>query len=622
MRALFITIIALTVLYGCGSTNVRDRTASEPAADTLAIELVNAGNYAQAAVEYMRLAERYDDSSDVYQLSAASAYIQNRDFDQADAIINQLEPDRSEAGLLAFKNILLARIAMARDQTDLAETLLDFDIPQDATDRLLSDWHATRAEMFEMQNRHLDAAVSRIMLSDYLENSAAIEDNTSRIWDHLGTVTTADITRNANTANEKLRPWIELAAISKSLIARKSDLEKAINNWTAAYPYHPANPLITSRLLTASKSFHTLPGHIALLLPLSGVYESFAERIRDGFLAAWFNHKTYKPEIRVYNTDGVDINEIYQTAVDNGADFIVGPLEKEAVRTLAEMQPVPVRTLALNQTDSRGNLPSANTGQLAALPDLLQFGLPPEDEAREVAKRAILEGHTRVLIITPTDDFGVRVFNAFSEEWTRLGGRILERVNYENRTDDFIAPVKQLLNIDSSEARIALLRQRLGRNINATSRLRNDADFIFMVASNQTAIQIVPHLRFFRADSIPIYAISSIYNGKPNPLADVDLNGVEFVDMPWLINSRTDIRQQITQGWQEKSTISPRYYAFGVDAFRLVPLIGQLALDRNFRYSGETGQLYMSGDGVIHRNLAWARFVDGQPQAIEPGRLR
>ena len=196
---------------------------------------------------------------------------------------------------------------------------------------------------------------------------------------------------------------------------------------------------------------------------------------------------------------------------------------------------------------------------------------------------------------------------------------MLERISIDPRTDDFIMPIKQLLNIDSSEARIATLRQLLGRSISATSRVRNDSDFIFMVASNLTARQIVPHLQFLRATNIPVYTISTVYTGTPNPQVDSDLNGVEFVDMPWLLNSASDIHLQLAQGWQAESTNLPRYYAFGIDAYRLISRIGQLAQDQGSRYSGETGSLYLTRGGIIHRTLAWARFVDGQPRSLVVG---
>jgi len=617
LRALLIVVICLSVLTGCGSGNTRKSAANTAPIDTQAVTLFESGEYEQAAVEYLQLAEGNRESATIYKLSAADAYIHLQKFEQAETIISAIDMNGNDAVLIATRNILLARIALSRHQAARAETLLTLDLPANASIKLLASWHTTRSELYESKTLPVNAAIERIQLGNYLQKTAESQENTNRIWALINSVDLNELTRLKEAKADNLQPWIELAAINKAHIQKKSDLEKALNTWSAAYPNHPAIQLITSKILAAGDNFQMLPAQIALLLPLTGPYESYAEKIRDGFLSAWLNESNYKPAIRIYNTASVNILEVYQKAIEEGADFIVGPLEKEAVKALSELKPIPVRTLALNQIELTDS--GASTSPQIQLPNLIQFGLPPEDEAYEVARRGILEGHTRALIITTADDFGNRVVSAFSNEWTRLGGRMLERISIDPRTDDFIMPIKQLLNIDSSEARIATLRQLLGRSISATSRVRNDSDFIFMVASNLTARQIVPHLQFLRATNIPVYTISTVYTGTPDPQVDSDLNGVEFVDMPWLLNSASDIHLQLAQGWQAESTNLPRYYAFGIDAYRLISRIGQLAQDQGSRYSGETGSLYLTDGGIIHRTLAWARFVDGQPRTLVVG---
>ncbi len=145
-----------------------------------------------------------------------------------------------------------------------------------------------------------------------------------------------------------------------------------------------------------------------------------------------------------------------------------------------------------------------------------------------------------------------------------------------------------------------------------------------MVANNLTARQIVPHLKFFRAEGIPIYTTSAVYTGNINPQIDNDLNGVEFVDIPWLLNENNDqnsLPSQIQNNWDSDSSIFPRYYAFGVDAFRLVSRVGDLMLKASNKYQGETGELFMSEDGRLRRNLNWARFENGRPVPLTSGNV-
>ncbi len=618
MRATLLPIIVFLFISGCESGNVRNTSVPDAPVDAQAVAFYSNKDFQQAASEYLRLAGTDRRNAAHYLIYAAEAYVRLEQYEDAESTINSLGADQRDSILQPLANLLLARIALTRNEVDQAASLLPHSPPQDSGVNFITVWYITRSLLSEMQGRRSDAILTRIMLGNYLDEPSAIEDNTNKIWEHLAVTNPGEFAQLASRAVANLKPWLELAALNKSLVSSKSELENAVKTWVAAYPNHPANPQITARILADSESFHTSPAHIALLLPLSGVYERYSERIRDGFLAAWFEEQAYKPVIRIYNTDGSNIAEVYNKAIDAGAEFIVGPLEKDAVKALTTLSPLPVRTLALNQIESVETSVTPESG-LTKLPDLLQFGLPPEDEAQEVARRGILEGYKRVLIISPADDFGNRVVNAFQNEWKRLGGRVLERVSYENFTDEFIAPVKQLLNIDSSETRIALLKQRLGRSISVSSRLRNDADFIFMVGTSAIARQVVPHLRFFRADTIPIYTISSVYSGIPDPQTDIDLNGVEFVDMPWVFNTSGNLRTRLIQGLETNDSGLPRYYAFGIDAFRLIPRLGQLMLDKNNRYPGETGLLYLTTRGVIHRNLTWARFIDGQAQVVKIG---
>jgi outer membrane PBP1 activator LpoA protein len=602
------------LLEGCGTGAVHRDSA--PAPDARAETLFNGGDYAAAASEYLSLAQQFPDDAISYQLKAAHAYINLGDIDKAGSIINSLEPAGLDENTGFYQAVLTAKIAVAARQPEQALSLLDLDIPRNAGMDMIRSLYETRAESFELQGLYIDAVRERIILADYLTGTGQARTNTTRIWSYLAAMDQAGFAELNNSRLDAVGPWLELVSIGRALISKQEEMKKAIAAWSSINPQHPANPFITSQLLAASERFAVLPGQIALLLPLTGPYERYSERIRDGFVSAWFNEKGYKPQLRIYNTDTLNIAEIYQKAIAEGADFVVGPLEKEAVRVLADMEDIPVRTLALNQVD---NTDVSDTPVPAISPDLIQFGLPPEDEARQVAQRGIFEGYNRVLAITSADEYGDRVYRAFSNEWTNLGGTILERIIYDPQTTDYITPVKQLLNIDSSETRITALRNRLGRSMAVSGRLREDADFIFMVASSLTARQIVPHLRFFRVETLPIYSISSVFTGSPDPQVDSDLDGVEFVDMPWLLgpeNDRSGLHRQISSNWRAASSVFPRYYAFGIDAFRLIQHLGELSLSRNYKYQGETGDLYMTDTGIIHRNLLWARFVNGEPRSV------
>ena len=95
-----------------------------------------------------------------------------------------------------------------------------------------------------------------------------------------------------------------------------------------------------------------------------------------------------QPAMRLYDSGGTPDSALaaYQQAVSNGANFVIGPLLKESVEALEQLYPLPVPVLGLNRTDHSELLN----------PALFQFGLAPEDEAREAARLARRKGLRRI----------------------------------------------------------------------------------------------------------------------------------------------------------------------------------------------------------------------------------
>ena len=83
-----------------------------------------------------------------------------------------------------------------------------------------------------------------------------------------------------------------------------------------------------------------------------------------------------------------------------------------------------------------------------------------------------------------------------------------------------------------------------------------------------------PTLRFYLADDLPVYATSDIF--EPDAQANNDLDGVIFPDMPWVISPdavSTELRTALSRYWPVRARGRGRLYAFGFDAYRIVPLL-------------------------------------------------
>lgn len=576
-------------------------------------------DYLHAGEQYLHLAQLYPKKTVFYQFQAAAAYIEAGDADTAITLISATDNKSLNKTEIFQKTVLLAEIALAKNDQGRALLLLSETPPAEAPDRLLASYLRSRARAYELQNNLIDAARERIALAGYLHDPPNKQANYNHIWSDLNQISLPLLKQFRTTASHELASWVELAIIKQSSLFNHDLLEQELTIWTRHYPDHPAIPVITQNILLLGKQYDIHPRHIALCLPANGPYKKVSQAIRDGFLSAWYASKEFKPTISIYNANALNILDVYQTAVTDGADFIVGPLEKQAIARLLDSGSVTTRTLALNRYDHPGEEYSSQTPQ-TPVPALIQFGLSPEDEARQAAEQAAADGHIRALVITPDNDWGQRLSTAFRNQWQGAGGKIIEQVNYRPGTKDYATPVKMLLNIDTSEYRAKLLRQRLNRRLKSEPRLRRDADMIFMGAIPVAARQIVPQFRFYQADNIPVYSTSYIFTGHTDPQLDNDMNGVLFTDIPWLLEpaqEESTIQQSINRNWSADSSGYRRLYALGVDAYRIIPHIGRLALQRNATYQGETGDLTMTGDGIIQRKLLWAKFIRGKPQILD-----
>ena len=578
-------------------------------------------DYLSAAAEFRILAGAHPEQAVMYNLRAVDAYLEADHLDTAVSLLDQQIIPLDKPVLRQQQTIMLAKIALHRQQPEQALSLLQDTDPSSLPPYLQNNRLRALARTHEAMNNNVAAVQARIMLAPFLAGTPDSERNTERIWNDLKAMDADSLQSVSAEGNQQLVGWIELALIYKKLLFKSAQLQQAVADWQRLYPDHPAQPGITSHILARASELNVLPQSVALLLPFTGPYKRAAEAIREGFLSAWYADGDYRPAVKIYDSGSLNISNVYQQAVNDGAELIIGPLEKSAISTLAQSGAFTVTTLALNQVDE-DMLKTAEAGSGTKQTRLYQFALAPEDEARQVADRGIFEGLNRALVITPRNEWGTRLADAFGTEWQDMGGSVLGNVEYNPNVTDFSYPVQRLLNITDSEARIAQLRRILKRNIVSNSRRRNDADLIYMAAVPQAGRQIVPQFRYYRVDQLPIYSTSHVYSGNPDPQLDNDMNGVEFTDIPWVLRSRKEmppIQTSIEDNWSSQSSPYRRLYAFGVDAFRLIPQLGKLDVQHEYRYDGQTGVLSMDDNGRIRRQLSWARFVDGSPVPLKVG---
>jgi outer membrane PBP1 activator LpoA protein len=350
------------------------------------------------------------------------------------------------------------------------------------------------------------------------------------------------------------------------------------------------------------------PPQIALVLPLSGRQQAAGMAIRDGFLAALLQHDpNRRPLLKLYDSAEIGATTAYRRAIADGAQFVIGPLIKEDVAALAASGEVSVLTLALNQLVD-GAVPP---------PLMFQYALDPEEEARQVAQRAVADGNTRALVLLPNNEWGQRLFRAFDTELKVLGGAIAGLRFYDPDARDYSQPITQLLLVDESRARASALNGTLGTRLEFEPRARGDAQFVFIGAQPVQGRSLRPALRFHLSQDLPVYATSDIF--ELDSAGNNDLEGIQFPDMPWVISPdavSTELRTALSKHWPVRARGRGRLYAFGFDAYRLIPLLKAGKFGRENAVPGMTGLLSVDERGRVRRELDWARVTQGKAEPI------
>ncbi len=322
-----------------------------------------------------------------------------------------------------------------------------------------------------------------------------------------------------------------------------------------------------------------LKAHIALLLPLKSTsFGPAAEPVRQGAIAASGIQAQAVLPLQVYPTgDQVeDIVSAYQQALQAGAEIVIGPLTRNAVTALAKSGLVTVPTLALNYPEGDAALPE----------NLYLFGLTAEGEARQAARRAFNDGRRTALTVTANTPLAKRVQQAFADAWRGLGGKLVAQASFSPERTQFPA-VHDIV-------------------------IKHRTDVIFLAAEANLARMVRPYLNA----STPTYATSMVFSGNQEIGRNVDLNGIQFADMPWLLVPDHPAVMVYPRA-ENFSTEQERLYALGIDAYRIASaMVQNPRLREGNVLDGVTGQISLA-DHQFQREMAVAQFREGTAIATE-----
>ncbi|MGH8549111.1 MAG: penicillin-binding protein activator [Methylococcales bacterium] len=556
------------------------------------------GDYKSAARIYRQLAGKTTPpSSDGFLYLAAESFYLGGEIESARQLADSTKPANLSLEDRYRLLLLYGRIFLAEKQPEQTLHQLELLPAAKMSPELRLDYHTQRARVFSLLGNHLESAREQILAEELMADPEAIENSQIAIIGELGALPGASLIQRQPQRRDVLSGWMALTWIFEQAQPGTHAFDQQIREWKLKYPGHPANIAALVSNVNLERETFTKPEAIGVALPLSGPHAQVGEAIRKGILIARKYSSAPPVPTRFYNSDLADPVELYRQVIADGANILIGPLQKNILKSLATLNQLSVPVLGLNQ------IPTLN------VPNLYQFGLNPEDEVDQAVNSAWFDGYHRALVFSPATSHGRRLAAYFSRKWQQVGGEILRSVSYNPENTGYDAAVKELLQ--ANDPGPADQAETIG-----AAGGRSQSDFIFLIALPEPARLIKPMFRYYDTGKLKVYGTSQIYSGHENPSEDQDLSGIVFCDIPWLFRTEienTPALDAVLANWEHPATQYARLMALGFDAYNLLPHLTALESNPNQSYAGTTGTLSMTEGRRIHRQLVCAEFENGVP---------
>lgn len=572
IRAAGFGLMISLALSGCVPPSAT-RTPAEVSAEENAAAMAREGHFDQAAQTYLALAQNSPAYADHYRLLAAEAYRQEGRLEQAAPFLSSVKRARLAGDEPVRLDLLQAESALKQNDPHRALQLVTqpgVAVPGRLQLRMLE----LRANAMDATGDVWGAARSRVEMDDRLTGLDQTQ-NRKQILTQLTKLGVEPLKQRASAMQQgdRMLPWINeaLSQLGVAVARPQPTLEQQVGTMM---PGQDANV----------REGYKMPERVALLLPASGSFAAAGMAIREGFFAAYADaarNRAPRPPIKVYDSGGTAAGAVkaYQQAVSDGAKLIVGPLTRGEVSALFGQAQLPVPLLALNHPDDK-SLPASGVAE---------FGLLPETEGAQAADHMVERGLHVAYVVVTSEDYGQRAANAFKAELEARGGKVAGMATLNGNSVNYASLITGLNAADAGQ----------------------DAG-VFISMRPQQARLLLPQLRLARVN-LPVFATSHVYTGVDDAGANHDLEGVEFCDAPWLFDAQPGLPEHGEIATQLPAARGPaaRLFAFGMDAWNLVPYVDWLREHTGSYLPGASGQLTADQFGRVRRVLVWAKFQDG-----------
>ena len=640
-------VASVLVLTGCGST---PKTQSKPVVveptpiETTQVEDNVTPEHKLLEAKKVWERTRNKEQRDTLLLQAADLYLQNQQPVLAQQVLYEVKEDGISGENQSYYSLLVTK-AYAGMPDASAEELLAMLDGVTGTGETAFQKAELQTQLFTQQG-NLAAAANSVLKTNLTD-----DEKVQQVWQWITSIPASSLD-SVGSAYPDLSPFITLRELTEENASSPEKLAKSLQQFKQVYRGHVLENALPENVIEATQLTDAGANDIAVLLPLSGRLARTGQVVKNGIMAAYYTDVEKRqdehllPRLRFIDTNEVDTQHLLSEIGDT--KFIIGPLLKDTVERLIPSLPLGVNVLALNRPDELPDNASAkglSTGSsnpaiaddaiasgtglagddtenelhsLGLPTSLNYYGLAPEDEAKQLAEFIFNKGYRAPIVIAAQSSLYQRMDDTFKKHWRILNNQEnKQRANITsvsfNDSNSLREGITQALDVAQSNERINQIEYMTNDEVYNMPRSRRDIDAIVAFASPQDTELLNPiieaSLNPYDGKQVPVYATSRSMDYDSGKNQWRDLQNVHFIDMPWLMPSHSwqPLQQEVEQAWQNQNTMQKRLFAFGFDAYQLLPQLGMLNTLKYLSHEGLTGTLSLNQQGEVIRK---------QPQAI------
>ncbi len=342
---------------------------------------------------------------------------------------------------------------------------------------------------------------------------------------------------------------------------------------------------------------------VGLLLPLSGKHQNLGQTMLNSAQMALFEIGHANLELLPRDTMGSaeGARAAAQSAVDDGAQILLGPVFAPAVRAA---QPVAQR--------SRINMLAFSTDWSLAGGHTFIMGFLPFDQVERVTRFAAANGLNDIGVIAPSNTYGNIVTQSFNQVAAQSGINVREKTAFPPGTSNLAPVVRSFARFDERERAGALKSSPYSA--------------VFMPVGGQDARAIGSLLTHYELPPRSVRRLGTGLLDETALASEKNLEGAWFAAPP--PNARKGFEDRFIRTFGSRPQ---RLATLSYDATALAAVLAQRGLQQNGRpaftqrdltnpngFSGVDGIFRFHSGNTVERGLAIIEFKNGRLVVADP----